>query len=79
MANTLSPLSKSEVDDLFSEIKNLVEAECLDEPKPIIQSQNLDTLPTCDSFDKAELNKCLRILEPNSIVFFQDLQVCVQH
>ncbi|XP_037035076.1 uncharacterized protein LOC119073607 [Bradysia coprophila] len=78
MANTLSPLSKSEVDDLFSEIKSLVEAECQDEPKPNVEIQDIDVLPTRDNFDKSELLQCLRILEPNAVIFFQDLQKLLQ-
>lgn len=76
MANTLSPLSKNQADDLFSEISRLLDAES-DESEATVGIQGHDILPTTDNFDKAEVLKCLRILEPNSIIFFQDLQVCV--
>lgn len=70
------PLSKNEAEDLFSEINGSLEAEFQDESKASIGNQTMNSLPTTDNFDKAEILKCLRILEPNAMVFFQDLQVC---
>lgn len=77
MANSLSPLSKDQIDDLFSEINGLLEAEFQEKSEPKIEIQNLDVIPTTETFNKADVLKCLRILEPNSYIFYQDLQVCV--
>ncbi len=76
MANTLSPLSKNQADDLFFEINSLLEATP-DRYESNVEIKRPDILPTTENFDKAEVLKCLRILEPNSIIFFQDLKVCV--
>lgn len=78
MTYTFTPLSKDQIDNLFSEINGLLEAELRDEPQAKIGNQKPIVLPTTEVFDKAEVLKCLRILEPNSVIFFQDLQVSDQ-
>lgn len=75
MTYILSPLSKNQADNLFSEINSLLEAEFKDESKPKIDIKQRTVLPTTETFDKGEILQCLKILEPNSVVFFQDLQV----
>lgn len=77
MANTLSPLSKNQADDLFSEINSLLEDDTPDESQQKLGIQNHNVLPTIETFDKAEVLQCLKILEPNSVIFFQDLKVSV--
>lgn len=77
MSYIFTPLSENQADNLFLEINSLLEAEFQNESQPKIGKPNLDVLPTKETFDKAEVLKCLRILEPNSIIFFQDLQVCI--
>lgn len=78
MANTLSPLSKNQADDLFSEINSLFEDDIQDESQPKIGIKNHNVLPTMETFDKAEVLQCLKILEPNSVIFFQDLSVRIR-
>lgn len=77
-AHRLCPLSKRQAENLFSEINSLLEAEFQDETPSNTGMQNTDLVPTMESFDKGDVLKSLRILEPNSIIFFQDLQVSVQ-
>lgn len=75
MANTLSPLSKGDVDNLFSEINGLLETEEKKKSKPGQDSSVAHPLPTIETFDKDAVLKFLRLLEPNSVIFFQDIQV----
>lgn len=76
MAYIFNPLSANQADDLFLEINSLLEAEFQDESRPKPGKSNFVVLPTTETFDRAEVLQCLRILEPNSVIFFQDLQVC---
>lgn len=74
MANTLSPLSKDQIDNLFSEINDILEAE-LKEESEHLNFRNFNVLPTTETFDKAAVMQFLRMLEPNSVIFLQDIQV----
>lgn len=78
MANTLklSPLSKDQIDNLYTEINDVLEAEFKEVSQPGVNLSNCDVLPTTETFDKAEMLNILRMLEPNPVVFYQDIQVC---
>lgn len=76
MANTLSPLSKDQIDNLFCEINGILEADLKDDSQAL-NFINFNILPTTETFDKAAVAKFLRILEPNSVIFFQDIQVFI--
>lgn len=75
MAKILVPLSKDEADELFSKINDSLEAEFQDESKVNDGQPTVQKLPTKDSFVKTDIMESLRILEPNSLIFFQDVQV----